>query len=147
MLLDASVVITYLASPAPERTAVAEVLRLAVNGSVDLLWIEGLTGEVERTVRLRASVRKRVSREAVVKVLRVIRSTATVLPPSAGPALRVCRDPNDDYLVAAAVAGRVDLVVTLDDDLLAHDGYAGVRFVKPGAALAIIRDASGRPGE
>ncbi len=63
------------------------------------------------------------------------------MPRLIGPYPRICRDPNDDYLVVSALAGRADLVVTLDDDLLALGEYAGVRFVKPGGALAILREA------
>jgi predicted nucleic acid-binding protein len=34
----------------------------------------------------------------------------------------VLRDPKDDYLVALAVAGRAEAIVTGDRDLLDHDG-------------------------
>lgn len=41
--------------------------------------------------------------------------------------------------MAHALAGRADIVVTLDRDLLALGDFAGVLFVKPGAALALLR--------
>jgi predicted nucleic acid-binding protein len=40
-------------------------------------------------------------------------------PPGPHPA--VCRDPDDDYLVALATASRADAIVTGDLDLLAVD--------------------------
>jgi predicted nucleic acid-binding protein len=70
-----------------------------------------------------------------------VAANAEVFPALPGPYPAVCRDPNDDYIVASALAGRADLVVTLDDDLLALAEHAGVRFVKPGGALAILREA------
>jgi hypothetical protein len=42
LLLDSSVLLGYLASANPERTAVAELLRMTVAGRVDLLWTEAL---------------------------------------------------------------------------------------------------------
>ena len=45
---------------------------------------------------------------------------------------RVCRDPDDDYLVALAKATRADVLVTGDDDLLAIEhGRAGVEVLTP----------------
>jgi len=40
----------------------------------------------------------------------------TVVAPQA--TVRVCRDPNDDFLLAMATAGRADVLVTRDEDLL-----------------------------
>ena len=41
----------------------------------------------------------------------------------------VSRDPNDDYLIAMAVAGQARLVVTEDKDLLSIGDHQGVVFV------------------
>ncbi|HEU0116770.1 MAG TPA: hypothetical protein VFQ80_18900, partial [Thermomicrobiales bacterium] len=57
----------------------------------------------------------------------------------APPYPTVCRDPNDDGIVAAAIANEADLVATLDRDLLALGEHAGILLVKPGAALALLR--------
>jgi putative PIN family toxin of toxin-antitoxin system len=35
----------------------------------------------------------------------------------------VCRDPEDDIVLATAIAGRADAIVTGDDDLLVLDRF------------------------
>lgn len=146
-LLDASVVLTYLASPAAERTAVFQILRAAVGGTVVLLWPTELASEIERTAGRRRSIRNRVGETAASDMLEFLGSIGAPVPRTIGPPEPVCRDPNDDCIVASALAGRADLVVTLDDDLLALGEHAGIRFVKPGGALAILREARLLPEE
>ncbi len=141
LLLDASVVVTYLASRDPNLTAVHVLLESADGEQIVLVWTDAIAAEVERTVVTRRPLARRVPVVRLRSVIDGIWTIADVLPALIGPYPPVCRDPNDDYLVAGALAGRADLVVTLDDDLLALGEHAGVRFVKPGGALAILRDA------
>ncbi len=42
---------------------------------------------------------------------------------------RVCRDPDDDEVLAIVSAGRAEVLVTGDDDLLTLTAYAGARIV------------------
>ena len=51
----------------------------------------------------------------------------------------VVRDPNDDMIVACAVAAGADYIVTRDKDLLALGEYDGIAMIKPEAFLAILR--------
>ncbi|EDK72301.1 PilT protein domain protein [candidate division TM7 genomosp. GTL1] len=44
---------------------------------------------------------------------------------------RVCRDPFDDYILAAAATGKAKYLVTADKDLLVLNEYKGVKIVKP----------------
>ncbi len=44
----------------------------------------------------------------------------------------VCRDPDDDHILAAAVAGRAKCLVTGDEDLLILQQYEGIAIVRPG---------------
>jgi len=53
-------------------------------------------------------------------------------PPLAAP---VCRDPDDDAILALALAAQVDLVVSGDDDLLSLRHYRGIPIVTPAQAL------------
>jgi len=43
----------------------------------------------------------------------------------------VCRDPDDDRVLATAVAGEADFIVTGDDDLLSLEVYRGIRILSP----------------
>lgn len=43
----------------------------------------------------------------------------------------VCRDPDDDFILATAVTGRADCLVTGDKDLLVIRRYETVEIVRP----------------
>jgi len=55
-----------------------------------------------------------------------------VPPPLVQP---VCRDPDDDEVLALAVAARVELIVSGDNDLLVLGSFEGVPIVSPAKAL------------
>ena len=44
----------------------------------------------------------------------------------------VCRDPTDIPVLGTAVAGKVNLLITVDKDLLAIGNYQGIAIIKPG---------------
>lgn len=44
---------------------------------------------------------------------------------------KVCRDPDDDNILAAAVSGKCECIITGDKDLLVLNAYQGVRIVSP----------------
>jgi len=50
----------------------------------------------------------------------------------------VSRDPDDDAVLAVAVASQADLIITGDADLLALGTYDGIAIVDSAAALARI---------
>ncbi len=54
---------------------------------------------------------------------------------------KICRDPFDDYVLAAAVAGRADYLVTADKDLLVLKKHRQVVIVTP-RKFAAITDLS-----
>jgi putative PIN family toxin of toxin-antitoxin system len=52
-----------------------------------------------------------------------------VFPVDLGEA--VCRDPDDDNILATAVAGNCDCIITGDKDLLVLKQYAGIDILRP----------------
>jgi uncharacterized protein len=62
--------------------------------------------------------------------------TAVVVDTPAIP--RVCRDPNDDKFLAAAVAGEADYIVSEDRDLLDLGSCEGVTILSAAAFLAVL---------
>ena len=52
--------------------------------------------------------------------------------------IRICRDPDDDFLLETAVSGNADCLVTGDEDLLALKKFRRTKIVKPAAFLAIL---------
>jgi len=52
--------------------------------------------------------------------------------------IRLCRDPDDNFLLETAVAGKADYIVSGDADLLDLRKFRTVKIVKPAAFLAIL---------
>jgi len=52
--------------------------------------------------------------------------------------VKVCRDPDDDRIIEAALEGRAQWVVTGDEDLLSLKNFESVRFVTPRRFLEVF---------
>ncbi|MBB4285034.1 putative toxin-antitoxin system toxin component, PIN family [Roseospira goensis] len=50
-----------------------------------------------------------------------------------------CRDPSDDFVLALALSGRADLIVTNDKALLALDPFRGIRIVSARAFVVAVQ--------
>jgi uncharacterized protein len=79
-------------------------------------------------------VRSKTTRE---KLLTEVRQLAEVIepPPLAAP---VCRDPDDDEVLALALAAQVDLIISGDEDLLVLQVFEGIPILTPAMALQFI---------
>jgi uncharacterized protein len=77
-------------------------------------------------------------REALASIL-ALRGDLVMI----GERIRVCRDPNDDFLIETAVAGGADYLVTGDEDLLSLKEYRGVPIVRLYDFLAILDRTKG----
>ena len=93
-----------------------------------LLVSDELEAEV-RDVLDRPSLRRKYSQlsralnlELLEFLLNAERVVLTEIPP-------VCRDPNDDKVVATAEQGSADFIATEDKDLLDMGSYQGIRIV------------------
>jgi putative PIN family toxin of toxin-antitoxin system len=51
---------------------------------------------------------------------------------------RVCRDKDDDVVLATALAGKADVIVTGDDDLLVLKNFRGIEILSPRQFLEIL---------
>lgn len=79
--------------------------------------------------------------EAHATTVQAIRKDAhLVTPPPL--AKSVSRDADDDWILATAVAGRADAIVTGDQDLLILKAYDGIPIVTPRDALAMLHTKS-----
>lgn len=50
----------------------------------------------------------------------------------------VCRDADDDEVLATAIAGQVDFIITGDDDLLSLKTYQEIPIITPAEAVKIM---------
>jgi putative PIN family toxin of toxin-antitoxin system len=69
--------------------------------------------------------------------LRVIVRKAEIVEPKTIPRA-VPNDPDDDHVVACAIEGQADLIVSGDRDLLSLDEYQGIQVVRPMDFLRMV---------
>ena len=50
----------------------------------------------------------------------------------------VSRDPDDDQVLAAAIGGQVDLIISGDNDLLVLGNYQGIRIIRANEAISYL---------
>ena len=55
----------------------------------------------------------------------------------------VCLDPDDDHVLACALAAAATLIVTRDKDLLTLDPFRSIRVLSARAALALLAEPQG----
>jgi len=69
--------------------------------------------------------------------LSLLRERSEVVKP-ASLDKRICRDPDDDLVLATALASRADFIVTGDDDLFVLKIFRGIRILSPRQVLEIL---------
>lgn len=136
VVIDSSVVVAALATPNPE-SASRVVLAAVAAGVVDLVITDELEAEYRRAVEYPQVKRyaAKVDRQGFVDA--IVATAERVGPAAAAGA--VPADPGDDMVVAAALAGRADFLVSLDRHLLDLAGPPGILVVRPGDLLGEIR--------
>ena len=85
-----------------------------------------ILGEIEEKLWLKFGFHPR---HAHLLATFVKRQTTPVIVKGSPP--KVCRDPDDDYIVAAAVSADCDFLVTGDKDLLALKNFEDMKIVTP----------------
>lgn len=142
VLLDANVLISYLL--VPQQSAISQIVAAAYEGLYTLLAPEQLLDEVVDTVRSKPRLSKRIPLDQAKELATFIGAVAEVPPPLL-PSDRVpaiSRDPKDDYLLAHAIVGQADYLVTGDDDLLSLGEVVGLKIVRPAEFQALLQSSS-----
>lgn len=119
------------------RGAPHALLQAARIGTVELVLSEALLDEFARVIRYRkfAAIIDRINRspERIIIEVRALADVVTA-PPLGQP---VCRDADDDAVLACAIAAHADLIVSGDDDLLTLKAFQGIPITT--AADALLR--------
>lgn len=138
-IYDANVLLrALLPSPYPQR-AVMMVFEAALAGDVSLLVMDELIAEVRVNATTKPTFARRLPPERTTRFIADVRQSAEQLPTLLPPFPRVCRDSKDDYLIAYALVGNADALVSYDQDLLVLDGQLPFRILTPPDFLAVLR--------
>lgn len=137
-MVDTNLVFSGLIIPKGNPYRLRQALR---RGRFTLLLSEPVWQEYQRVLReSRALRRYPVRQQDVEELLLLLRAGALMVVPAATVPV-VVRDPHDEKVLAAALGGGADYLVTGDDDLLVLDGrpeLADVRIVRVTEFLEVI---------
>lgn len=120
IVLDTNVLFAALISRGLCREVFQRVVRQGLLASSP-----GLLDELEAIID-----RKLDTTPDVLRFLRELRHHAQLVDPPALPCA-VCRDPDDDLVLATALAAKARCLVTGDDDLLVLRSYEGIPILNP----------------
>jgi uncharacterized protein len=119
VVADANVLISAALARSPNAPSVV-ILEAALDGRLDLVTSPQLLGEITSVLK-RPRLRKYLSIDEALRFVADLAAQTILLTDPPGPPAAVCRDPDDDYLVALATARHADAIVTGDPDLHAID--------------------------
>lgn len=121
ILYDTNVLVAMLA----RRESIITFKRLLEQGNVVHVSSAHILSEVEAVLAEKLKLTRQKAK-AATKLLE--RQSIIVYPKKVE---KVCRDPFDDYVLAAAVEGKVDYLVTADKDLLVLKVYRNIAIITP----------------
>ena len=137
IVLDSTVLVSAFLAP---QGAAATVLMHVRAGRVELALSEAVLQETARVLLTYPHIRERYDYpdsavHAFCEGLAQMNRLLTDFPALSG----ICRDPDDDMVLACAMAAGVAYLVTRDKDLLVLQHYEGIAIVTPEAFLAFLR--------
>jgi putative PIN family toxin of toxin-antitoxin system len=111
------------------------------NGTLTFISSPALLAELSRVMeRPKFDVILLRSNTSRAQTLAEVRQLAEVIDPHS-LARPVCRDPDDDAVLALALAAQADIVISGDDDLLSLDTFEGVPILTPAQALQRVLES------
>lgn len=123
VLIDTNVFISYLLS-SHGAGAIQEIFSAWLGERFTLLVPGALLDEIVVTVGSKPQLARRIAQEDLKEFIAIIQEMSEEIPSIRRPIPAVTRDPKDDYLLAYALVGEADYLVTGDHDLLALQGQA-----------------------
>jgi len=143
-VIDTNILIRAVIKP---DGTVGPILRRLIQGDYVLVYSHPLLAEFLEKLELpRIREKYGITDEDIADMMALLDLRGELVIPDVK--VTVCRDPEDNMVIEAALAGEAPLVATGDEDLLSLGSYEEVRFITPREFLARLDDAiSGSGGD
>jgi uncharacterized protein len=136
-VVDTNVLIRGLIRP---QGSVGQLLKELTQRNFTLVYSMPLPEElVDVLGRPRFRTKYHVTDEVVQDAIRALLRFGEVVDPVRH--IQACRDPKDDMVLEAAVAGRVDAILSTDGDLVVLSPFEGIPVLGPGEFLARLKNS------
>ena len=137
-VIDTNILVGGLFS---ERSGSHEILKRLFEGQFDLVISEPVMAEAQFILgRIGKAGVARFSSRRRERLWRFFEEHAIVAKPKGKPP-RICQDPDDDKLFAAAIEGGADFLVSNDGFVLDVWEFEGVRVMRPDRFLKELENA------
>lgn len=116
---------------------VGPIARRLRDGAYTLIISEWLFDElIEKLNKPRIGLKYHLDEQAINDFVGELAVSGELVTPTRH--IEVCRDVDDNNVLEAATEGKVDYIVTSDEDLLELDPFEGIRIVRPNVFLAAL---------
>lgn len=112
------------------------VLIRARKKAFHLVLCDGIVQEFEGILKRKF----KLTSKDITEISTIVSEAASEILHTLHPAPNICRDPNDDMILACAVDGLADYIVTGDDDLLLLKNYQDIKIINPRNFEALFAD-------
>ena len=90
-----------------------------------------LCDEIVREFEGILSKKFKLASTEISEILSIVSEAASEILHKLGPIPNICRDPNDDIIIACAIDATADYIVTGDEDLLILKKYKDIVIISP----------------
>ena len=135
---DTNLFISYLLKPSDTYGFISAFFEALAKGRFTLLMPQDLIEEIVDVIQRKTYLQSRINEQQLAALVSTIKSISEEIPRIEEPIPRICRDPKDDYLLAYAVVGQADYLVTGDKDLLVLQQVDTLKIISPSELQHIL---------
>lgn len=137
VFVDTNIYISYLLSSHADSFVLLLFDKIE-SDEITLLTCAPLLDELEHTVRRKPYLLNAITEATLTRFIELLKIISEDVPFISAEIPQITRDPKDDFLIAYAILGKADYLVSVDKDLLVLEQVGQVKIVHSGEFRAVI---------